>query len=105
ESRRAGLHAEFSVITAGTDLDANDDGFDPEAFVARQAARSAHGVVATKDRSALLAALIAERCGLSGPTPGAMLACQHKPTSRRLQQQAAPEAIPRFALLSDGVVP
>jgi hypothetical protein len=105
EIRAAGLNAEFSVITAGTDLDANDDGFDPEAFVARQAARSAHGVVATKDRSALLAALIAERCGLSGPTPGAMLACQHKPTSRRLQQQAAPEAIPRFALLSDGVVP
>jgi hypothetical protein len=101
----AGLGGEFEVLAAGSDLDVNDDAFDPEQFVAEQTARAVDGVVGTKDRSALLAALIAERTGLGGPTPRALLACQHKPTSRALQREAAPESVPRFALLNGSVPP
>jgi hypothetical protein len=101
EIRAAGLASEFDVLTAGCDLDDHDDAFDPARFVLEQSGRRADGVVGTKDRSALLAALIAERAGLGGPTPQALLACQHKPTSRRLQRSAAPESVPRFALLDD----
>jgi hypothetical protein len=60
--------------------------------------------VGTKDRSALLAALLAEQRGLPGPSPSAIVSCQHKPTSRAIQQREAPEATPRFAVL-DGVPP
>jgi hypothetical protein len=101
----AGLGAEFEILTAGSDLDAHDDAFDPEEFVAEQTARRVEGVVGTKDRSALLAALIAESAGLGGPTPRALLSCQHKPTSRALQREAAPESVPRFALLNGAVPP
>src|SRR2546430_1644696 len=99
EIRAAGLGEAFRLETAGSDLDAHHAEFDPRRFVAEHAARPVDGVVGTKDRSALLAALIAERRNLPGPTPRALLACQHKPTSRRLQAEAAPEAVPRFALL------
>lgn len=103
EIRAAGLDEAFRLETAGCDLDAHDDEFDPQQFVAEHAARAVDGAVGTKDRSALLAALIAQRRSLPGPTPRALLACQHKPTSRRLQAEAAPEAVPRFALLPNGV--
>lgn len=99
EIRAAGLDRSFRVRYAGADLDALEESFDPEAFVARYASEPADGVVGTKDRSALLASLIAERRGLPGPRPQALLACQHKPTSRALQRAAAPEAVPGFVLL------
>ena len=101
----AGLGDEFEVLTAGSDLDVHDDAFDPEQFVADHSARTVDGAVGTKDRSALLAALIAERASLGGPTPRALLACQHKPTSSVLQRDAAPESVPRFALLNGSVPP
>ena len=101
----AGLGGEFEVLTAGSDLDVHDDAFDAEQFVADHSARAVDGAVGTKDRSALLAALIAERASLGGPTPRALLACQHKPTSRVLQRDAAPESVPRFALLNGSVPP
>jgi hypothetical protein len=104
EIAAAGLEAEFEILSAGSDLDANDP-FDPERFVAEQSARDVAGAVGTKDRSALLAALIAERAGLPGPTPRALLCCQHKPTSRALQREAAPEFVPRFALLNGSASP
>ncbi len=104
EIRAAGLDRVFRVRYAGADLDAADAGFDPAAFVERWASERVDGVVGTKDRSALLAALVAERRGLPGPRPHALLACQHKPTSRLLQRQAVPEAVPGFALL-DGRPP
>jgi hypothetical protein len=101
EIRAAGLASDFDVLTAGSDLDDHDDAFDPARFVLEQSARRVDGVVGTKDRSALLAALIAARAGLGGPRPDSLLACQHKPTSRRLQRATAPEAVPRFAELDD----
>jgi hypothetical protein len=101
--RMAGLEQRYRVRFAGTDLDQLDD-FEPEAFLAECERLPADGVVGTKDQSALLAALLAEPRGLPGPTPGALVACQHKPTARAVQREEAPEATPAFALL-DGRLP
>jgi ATP-grasp domain len=101
--RAAGLEERYGLRFVGTDLDQLEE-FDPEAFLAECERLPADGVVGTKDQSALLAALLAERRGLPGPSPQALVACQHKPTSRALQQRSAPEATPGFAVL-DGRVP
>ena len=101
--RAAGLEERYGLRFVGTDLDQLEE-FDPEAFLAECERLPANGVVGTKDQSALLAALLAERRGLPGPSPQALVACQHKPTSRALQQRSAPEATPGFAVL-DGRVP
>jgi hypothetical protein len=100
----AGLEQRYDVRYAGSDLDAVD-GFDAAGFVAACSERPPSAVVATKDRSALLASVIAERLGLAGPRPSAVVACQHKPTSRRLQRLAIPEATPDHALLDGGPLP
>ena len=94
----AGLEERYRVRFAGEDLDHLED-FDPAAFLAEWENAPADGVVGTKDRSALLAALLAKRRGLPGPTPEALLACQYKPTARELQRRTAPAATPHFALL------
>jgi hypothetical protein len=94
----AGLEERWDVSYAGSDLD-QLEAFDPEAFLAECDAIPAEGVIGTKDQSALLAALLAERRGLPGPRPEALVNCQHKPTSRALQREAAPDATPEFALL------
>lgn len=101
--RAAGLEDRYAVRFAGTDLDQLDD-FDPEGFLDECSELPADAVIGTKDQSALLAALLAERRGLAGPTPEALVACQHKPTSRAVQRSVAPQATPDFALL-DGRVP
>jgi len=98
--RAAGLDREFRIRFVGDDLDAKDDAFEPTAFLAECDVVPADGVIGTKDRSALLASLVAERRGLPGPTAKAMLACQHKPTSRRLQQEVAHAATPQYAILN-----
>jgi hypothetical protein len=100
--REAGLDTRYRIHTLGADLDVSDS-LDVEALLAAAEALPLDGVLATKDRSALLAALIARRCGLPGPTPQAMLNCQYKPISRALQRAVAPKATPRFALLDGGV--
>ncbi len=99
EIRTAGLEQSFGVSYAGPDLDAVDQSFDAVRFVEEYASIPWDGVVGTKDRSALLAALIAERRELAGPSPSALLNCQHKPTSRLLQRDVVPEAVPSFAYL------
>jgi hypothetical protein len=101
DSGAAGLRR--TVRFAGADPDAYT-GFEPGALLEECAQIAADGIVGTKDRSALLAALVAEPHGLPGPSPRALLNCQHKPTSRAIQQQAVPDATPRFALL-DGKPP
>jgi biotin carboxylase len=95
----AGLGADYRVRYVGSDLDALG-AFDPAAFVAECESLEADGVVGTKDRSALLAAIVAQRRGLPGPTPDALFSCQHKPTSRTLQRLVVPAATPRYALLN-----
>jgi len=97
--RAAGLEERYRVQFAGSDLDQLDD-FDPEAFLDECEGIPADAVLGTKDQSALLAALLAERRGLAGPSPQALVACQHKPTARAIQQRVAPEATPRFAVIN-----
>src|SRR4051812_17249934 len=90
----AGLER-YRIVTVGEDADAGGT-FDPDALVRAAERVGADGVVGTKDRSALLAAIVAERRGLPGPSPRAVLSAQHKLRSRELQLRAAPEAVPRF---------
>ena len=101
--RAAGLERRYRVHYAGGDLDSVDF-FEPETFIETCDAIPADGVVGTKDQSALLASLIAERRGLPGPTPRALTACQFKPTARALERATVPGSTPRFALL-DGRPP
>lgn len=98
----AGLEDRYHVRYEGSDLDQLDV-FDPVGFLDSCAGISADGVVGTKDLSALLAALLAERRHLPGPTPRSLVTLQHKPTSREIQQLAAPEATPAFCVLNGGV--
>jgi hypothetical protein len=102
--RDAGLEHRYRVHYAGPDLDAVDV-FDANGFVTSCAQLPIDGVVATKDRSALLASALAERLALPGPTPQQLAACQHKPTSRARQRQIVPDATPGFALLNGHHVP
>jgi biotin carboxylase len=103
EVRSARLAERYAVEFAGPDLDALED-LDAEALLAELARIPADGVVAAKDRSALLAAVLAERRRLPGPSPAAVARCQHKPTARELQEEAVPEATPRWFRLN-GVPP
>jgi ATP-grasp domain len=96
--RAAGLEERYGVDFVGSDLDQLES-FDPRGFLAAAEQLPAQGVVATKDSSGLLAAVLAERRGLPGPRPEAVLRIQHKPTARAVQREVAPEATPRFALL------
>jgi hypothetical protein len=95
----AGLEGRYRVRYEGSDLDQLED-FDPEAFLEACEVVPAHGVIGTKDLSALLAAILAERQGLPGPSPQSMLALQHKPTSRQVQRLVAPESTPKFCVLN-----
>jgi ATP-grasp domain len=97
----AGLDARYEVIPAGTDLDTASR-FDAAVYLDEWGDVDVDGVVGTKDRSILLAALLAERKRLPGPSPEALVACQHKPSSRALQRRVAPEATPAFATLHGG---
>ena len=99
----AGLDHEYDVRYFGPELDEAEE-FDPDAFLREAVSVRPAAVVGTKDHSALLAALLARRLGLPGPAPEAVLACQHKPTSREIQRAVVPAATPAFALV-DGDVP
>ncbi|MCU0969849.1 MAG: ATP-grasp domain-containing protein [Rubrivivax sp.] len=79
-------------------------GFDLGRFAAAQARRGRRrrwaGVVSNHEQfGALAAALVAERLGLPGTAPDAVLACQHKLHARAVLQRVAPEANLRFAAL------
>lgn len=95
--RHAARSNDFSVRFAGPDLDAVD--VLPPRLLSELSSVQTDGVVGTKDRSALVAAIVAERGGLPGPPPSAVVACQYKPISRAIQQRVAPESTPRFAQL------
>ena len=70
--RAAGLEERYRLRFAGSDLDQLES-FDPEGFLDECETIPADGVVGTKDQSALLAALLAERRGLPGPSPEALV--------------------------------
>ena len=72
-------------------------GFDLQRFAAAQARRGANkgwaGVVSNHEQfGALAAALVAEKLGLAGTAPEAVLAAQHKLHARRVLAKVAPEA-------------
>jgi hypothetical protein len=92
--RTAGLEQRYRIRPVGRDLDGGD--VEPAKVLEEALTMPADGAVGTKDRSALLAAVVAERRRLPGPTPHALFSCQHKPTSRELQRDVVPEATPRF---------
>ncbi len=61
------------------------------------------GVTSSSDYpGAIAAAALAERLGLAGAAPAAVLRASHKYCSRRVQQAAAPEAVPRFSAVDPG---
>jgi ATP-grasp domain len=94
----AGLDVRYNVLAVGSDLDAAE--VDPTEVLDEAVGLPANGAVGTKDRSALLAAVVTSRRRLPGPSPQALFACQHKPTSREAQRRVVPEATPRFELLN-----
>jgi ATP-grasp domain len=96
--RAAGLDERYRVRAVGNDLDSG--AVDPAAVLDEALRLPADGAVGTKDRAALLAAVVAERRRLPGPTAAALFACQHKPTSREVQRRVVPEATPRFEVLN-----
>ena len=56
------------------------------------------GVIGTGDYPAcMLAALVAERLGLPGPSPAQIVLHSHKLYSREIQKRLVPEATPAFA--------
>ena len=75
----------------------------PNAIVERLAAdpraRTVNGVFGSSDASAHIAAHLAARLGLPGPTTEAFMRCHDKLESRRLQPEAVPDATPRFFAL------
>ncbi len=55
------------------------------------------GVVSNHEQyGALIAAVLAERLGLPGNDPRAIIASQHKYYSRMIQERIVPEAVPRY---------
>lgn len=105
----AAYRDEFEVITEGFDLfrfpeNAHLLWFDARAYVDKLVRRYRHrqlaGVVSTHEQyGALIAALVAQRLGLPGTDPAAIIRAQHKYHAREILAQAVPEANPRFRLL------
>ncbi len=70
-----------------------------ERILAGTAPGSIDGVMGSNDRNAHLAAHVADRLGLTGPSPASFMACHDKLASRRWQARLVPDATPRFAPL------
>lgn len=80
--------------------------FDARRYVDTLAARwrgRIDGVVSNNEYfGATIASVLADRLGLPGTPPGAVIAAQHKYYSRLAQRRAAPEAVPQFAVFPFG---
>lgn len=92
------------VRTFGSDASEHPEAFDADAFIEAAIAiireEKLAGVFATDDYpGSIVAAAIAHELGLPGPSPRAVLTCQHKYYSRLAQQRAVPEAVPAFSLV------
>ena len=98
----AGMHCR--VLSYGTDVSECPESFDALDFIERAvevaSGQDIDGVMASDDYpGSILAAAIARRLHLPGPSPEAVLLCQHKYYARVAQRGAVPEAVPAFALL------
>lgn len=89
----AALEGEYRVRYVGEDLDTLER-FDARALLDECLTVPADAVVGTKDRSALLAAIVADRRRLAGPPPAALVTLQHKPSAREVERETVREATP-----------
>jgi len=100
----------YQVRPYGADVSEHPEDFDALGFIEDAVAefREANidGVMASDDYPAsIVAAAIARRLKLPGPSPEKILLCQHKYYSRVAQRETLPEAVPSFALVRmDGSV-
>ncbi len=70
-----------------------------EQLVSRYRHRHLSGVISTDEHcGSMIAAVVARRLGLPGADLVSILTAQHKFYSRQVQQQIAPEAVPRFSV-------
>lgn len=107
ELERSGC-GDYELVYAGFDLfrfpgNVQLFTFDVERFIDRLARRfrreSIDGVFSNNEYfGALTAAVLAERLGLPGTPPQALITAQHKYYARLAQQKVAPESVPRFAV-------
>jgi biotin carboxylase len=71
-----------------------------DSILAKVAGIKLAAVISTDDYpGSALAAVVAQRLGLPGPSPEVVLICQHKYLSRLAQARLAPEAVPPFSLI------
>lgn len=103
EACRAQWEGRLEPVWLGPDDEEVASDFDVPAFVeasVRGARAGLHGVLSSSDYpGAVAAALIAERLGLPGAAPRAVLDAGHKGLARQRHREAVPEAVPRFWLL------
>jgi hypothetical protein len=92
----AGLARDWRVVALGPDIDAPGP-YPLAAVLAEADGLDADAVAGTRDRAALVAALVAERKGLPGPDPRAVARTLHKLASRDAQRAAVPAAVPAYA--------
>ncbi len=107
EFDRPEYRSEYEFVYAGFDIfrfpgNLRLLGFDVFRFINELVARFRHeridGVFSNNEYfGALIAAVVAEKLGLPGNDPRAVLAAQHKFYARQAFARAAPEASPRFA--------
>ena len=94
----------YGIRAFGSDASEHPERFDAHAFIDSAVAILGHegvdGVMASDDYpGSIVAAVIAQKLGLPGPAPAALLLCQHKYYSRIAQREVVPEAVPDFMLV------
>jgi hypothetical protein len=103
EACRSSWEGELELAFPPPDDVSCPSAFDPLAFVESAASGALGRIDAVMSSSdypgATLAAAIATRLGLPGARPERVIGASHKYYSRLSQQRAAPEAVPRFALV------
>lgn len=97
--------ASYDLQFFGTDIEASPETFDAIKFIEDAAAHVAEngseGVVGTGDYpGCIVAAAVANRLGLRGPSPESVLKCSHKYYARLAQSSAVPDVTPDFALIN-----
>lgn len=92
------------MIPFGPDAEVDPGSFDALALVDRATEQLRRmrvaGVVSSSDYpGCLVASVIADRIGLPGPAPQAVLRAAHKYLARQILSEAVPEATPQFQLI------
>lgn len=104
------MQAQYEFLHHGSYAPEHPEQLDVLAFIDETVQRFAgvalDGVIGTHDYpGSILAAIVASRLGLPGPSPRALLRAQHKLHSRRIQQAVCPEVVPQFFAIAPDVCP